>query len=174
MVGKLGANNNSGGLLFPKRTPSPAPSSLTKAVMTSSKADAKALTTEFSFCRGKRLLLYKVAHLQKEAGDDAQESVVKDEDENEGVCEGGKSFDGEGTGEFPFSTEKQHVANNGVEIHENILDHDVNVGALSLDQELIVDSGKDRTEDLDLKNEDLDLKHRHRRNVTSHHSVSHL
>ena len=66
MVGKLGADNNSDGLLFPKRTPS----SLTKAVMTSSKADAKALTTEFSFCRGKRLL-YKVSHLKKEAGDDA-------------------------------------------------------------------------------------------------------
>ena len=38
------------------------------------------------------------------------------------------------------------------------MDHDVDVGALSLDQELIVDSGKDRTKDLDLKNEDLDLK----------------
>ena len=71
MVGKLGANdNNSDGLSLPKRTPSSAPSSLTKAVMTSSKADAKALTTEFSFCRGKRLL-YKVSHLKKEAGDDA-------------------------------------------------------------------------------------------------------
>ena len=52
-----------------------------------------------------------------------------------------------------MTTEKQHIADNGVKIHENILDHDVNVGALSLDQELIVDSRKDRTKDLDLKNE---------------------
>ena len=37
--------------------------SLTKAVMTSSKADAKALTTELSFCRGDGLLSYKVCHL---------------------------------------------------------------------------------------------------------------
>ena len=51
------------------------------------------------------------------------------------------------------TTKEQHVANNGVEIHENILDHDVDVGALSLDQELIVDSRKDRTKDLDLKSE---------------------
>ena len=95
---------------------------------------------------------YIKCHLQKEAGDDAQNSVVKDEDENEGVCKGRKSSNSKGTGEFSFTTEKQHVANNGVQIHENILDHDVDVGALSLDQELIVDSRKDRTKDLDLKN----------------------
>ena len=96
---------------------------------------------------------YIKCHLQKEAGDDAQNSVVKDENENEGVCKGRKSSNGKGTGEFSFTTEKQHVANNGVQIHENILDHDVDVGALSLDQELIVDTRKDRTKDLDLKNE---------------------
>ena len=37
-------------------------------------------------------------------------------------------------------------------MHENILDHDVDVSTLSLDQEL-VDSRKDRKKDLDLKNE---------------------
>ena len=91
--------------------------------------------------------------MQKEAGDDAKKSVVKDEDENERVCQGRKSSNGKGTGEFSSSTKEQRVANNGVEIHENILDHDVDVGALSLDQELIVDSRKDRTKDLDLKSE---------------------
>ena len=96
--------------------------------------------------------------MQKEAGDDAKKSVVKDEDENERVCQGRKSSNGKGTGEFSSSTKEQRVANNGVEIHENILDHYVDVSALSFDQELIVDSGKDRTKDLDLKNEDLDLK----------------
>ena len=60
---------------------------------------------------------------------------------------------GKGTGEFSPSTKEQHIANNGVEIHENILDHNVDVDALSLYQELIVDSRKDRTKDLDLKKE---------------------
>ena len=95
---------------------------------------------------------YIKCHLQKEAGDDAQNSIVKDEDENEGVCKGRKSSNGKGTGEFSPSTKEQHIANNGVEIHENILDHNVDVDALSLDQELIVDTRKDRTKDLDLKN----------------------
>ena len=95
---------------------------------------------------------YIKCHLQKEAGDDAKNSVVKDEDENERVRKGRKSSNGKGTGEFSSGTKEQRVANNGVEIHENILDHDVDVGALSLDQELIVDSSKDRTKDLDLKN----------------------
>ena len=33
------------------------------------------------------------------------------------------------------------------------MNHDVYVGALPLDQELVVDSGKDGTKNLDLKNE---------------------
>ena len=92
--------------------------------------------------------LFIQSHLQKEAGDDAEDSVVEDEEEDEGVCEGRKSSNGKCIGEFSSSAEQQDVANDGVQIHENVLDHDVDVGALSLDQELIVDSRKDRTKDL--------------------------
>ena len=90
--------------------------------------------------------------LQEETGDDAKDGVVKDEDDDEWVCNRGESRAGERAREVASDTEKQDVADDGVEVHEHVLDHDVNVRTLPLDQELVVDSGKDRTKDLIFKN----------------------
>ena len=92
--------------------------------------------------------------LQEETGDDAKDGVVEDEDDDEWVCDRGESRAGERAREVASDTEKQDVADDGVEVHEHVLDHDVNVRTLALDQELVVDSGKDRTKDLILKNEE--------------------
>ena len=97
--------------------------------------------------------------LQEEAGDDAKDGVVEDEDDDEGVGDGGESGAGEGAGEVPFCSEKQDVADNGVEVHEHVLDHDVDVRTLPLDQELVVDSGKDGTKNLDIKNQKKQKRH---------------
>ena len=90
--------------------------------------------------------------LQEETGDDAKDGVVEDEDDDEWVCDRGESRAGERAREVASDTEKQDVADDGVEVHEHVLDHDVNVRTLALDQELVVDSGKDRTKDLIFKN----------------------
>ena len=88
--------------------------------------------------------------LQEETGDDAKDGVVEDEDDDEGVGDGGQRGAGEGTGEVASGSEKQNVADYGVEVHEDVLDHDVDIRTLPLDQELVVDSSKDRTKNLDL------------------------
>ena len=93
--------------------------------------------------------------LQEEAGDDAKDGVVEDEDDDEGVGDGGQRGAGEGAGEVPFCSEKQDVADNGVEVHEHVLDHDVDVRTLPLNQEFVVDSSKDGTKNLDLKNQKI-------------------
>ena len=90
--------------------------------------------------------------LQEETGDDAKDGVVEDEDDDEWVGDRGESRAGERAREVASDTEKQDVADDGVEVHEHVLDHDVNVRTLALDQELVVDSGKDRTKDLIFKN----------------------
>ena len=92
--------------------------------------------------------------LQEETGDDAKDGVVEDEDDDEWVGDRGESRAGERAREVASDTEKQDVADDGVEVHEHVLDHDVNVRTLALDQELVVDSGKDRTKDLIVKNEE--------------------
>ena len=91
--------------------------------------------------------------LQEETGDDAKDGVVEDEDDDEWVGDRGESRAGERAREVASDTEEQDVADDGVEVHEHVLDHDVDVRTLPLDQELVVDSGKDGTKNLDLKNE---------------------
>ena len=48
-----------------------------------------------------------------------------------------------------LDTEQSYVADNGVEIHEDVLHHDVDVGARTLDDVLVVDPGEDGAEHLD-------------------------
>ena len=48
-----------------------------------------------------------------------------------------------------LDTEQCNVADNGVEIHEDVLHHDVDVGARALDDVLVVDPGEDGAEHLD-------------------------
>ena len=88
--------------------------------------------------------------LEEEAGDDAKDGVVDDEHDDEGVGHRGDRSAGEGAGQVASQPKQQHVAGDRVEVHEDVLDHDVDVGALSFDQVLVVDSSKDRTKNLDL------------------------
>ena len=102
------------------------------------------------FIKGHHISEVKSRDLKEEAGNDAKDGVVEDEDDDEGVGDGGQRGAGEGAGEVASGSEKQNVAEYGVEVHEHVLDHDVNVRTLALDQELVVDSSKDRTKNLDL------------------------
>ena len=51
-------------------------------------------------------------------------------------------------------TEQGNVAQDGVEVHEDILDHDVDIGHSPLDDVLIVHPSKDRAQHLLNKGDD--------------------
>ena len=55
-----------------------------------------------------------------------------------------------------LGSEQESIAKYGVEIHKDILNHDVNICSITLDQILIVDSGHNRTQNLD---QDEDAAH---------------
>ena len=55
-----------------------------------------------------------------------------------------------------LGSEQKSIAQYGVEIHKYILNHDMNVGPVTLDQILVVDPSHNRTQDLD---QDKDTAH---------------
>ena len=50
---------------------------------------------------------------------------------------------------YNLRSKENNVAENGVEVHEDILDHDVDIRPLALDDVLVVDPGEDGAEHLD-------------------------
>ena len=47
---------------------------------------------------------------------------------------------------YNLRSKENDVAENGVEVHEDILDHDVDIRPLALDDVLVVDPGKYRAQ----------------------------
>ena len=71
------------------------------------------------------------------------EADVDDDAEDEGLADRGEGGGGEGAGDLAPDGEDENVPEDGMNVEEDIVDHDVDVGASLLDQELIVDAGKD-------------------------------
>ena len=71
------------------------------------------------------------------------EADVDDDAEDEGLADRGEGVGGEGAGDLAPDGEDENVPEDGMNVEEDIVDHDVDLGAALLDQELIVDAGKD-------------------------------
>merc|ERR1712080_397400 len=86
--------------------------------------------------------------LEEQAGDDAEDGVVDYNADDERVGDGGEGGVSESAGKVALTTEQKNVTKDGVEVHEDILYHDVDVVALPLDQELVIDPGEHGAEHL--------------------------
>ena len=87
--------------------------------------------------------------LEKEGGDYADDGVVEDDGDDEELREGGEGDAVEGGGQVALDEHHAEVAHDRVDVHEDVLDHDVDILAGHvLDEVLVVDPGEHRAADL--------------------------
>ena len=90
----------------------------------------------------------RVQFLQEEADEDAVEGDVEDDGQDEGLADRGEGAGGEGAGEVALEEQDQDVPEDRVDVEEDVLEHDVDVAAALLDEELVVDPGEDAGDSL--------------------------
>ena len=139
----------------------PSIGTLRTAVITNSRAEAKAFSMELSFLRNKlvtipRTALFKInintRGLFSEERDEAENALMRSPWE---IFQINQRYIMSSSSPYLGSQQKS-IAKYGVEIHKYILDHYMNIGTVTLDQILIVDSGHNRTQNLD---QDEDTAH---------------
>ena len=76
------------------------------------------------------------------------EGDVDDDGQDEGLADRGEGAGGEGADEVALEEQDQDVPENRVDVEEDVLEHDVDVAAALLDEELVVDPGEDAGDSL--------------------------